>query len=315
MSDSAYPPEDDRFLADVIHGLSQDQKGLPPKYFYDATGSALFDKICELDEYYPTRTEIDLLRQRATDVAQIIDGHHLIEYGSGSSVKIRTLLDAADGLASYVPVDISESHLLAAADSISRDYPDLVVIPVCADFTRAFPLPDDVNDGQKAGFFPGSTIGNFSRADARSFLEMAADMLGVSGNLIIGVDLKKDPEILHSAYNDNEGVTAAFNKNLLHRINRELDGSFDVDAFEHEARYVAGEGRIEMHLISTRDQEVEVSGHTFQFRAGESIHTENSHKYDVDEFHELGRQAGFTPERTWTDSRNLFSVHHLRVAA
>jgi len=303
------------FLNDVVEGLSKDQKSLSPKYFYDAEGSALFDKICELDEYYPTRTEVGLLRDKADEIAALVDGRHLIEFGSGSSVKIRILLDAAEKLASYVPVDISEKHLLAAAESIATDYPTLKVTPICADFTQEFPLPADAATGSKAGFFPGSTIGNFSRQDAEQFLEMAADMLGEDGSLVIGVDLKKDADILHAAYNDNDGVTAAFNKNVLKRINKELDGQFDLSSFQHEARYIEERGRIEMHLVSTKPQTVSVAGKAFLFDAGESIHTENSHKYEISEFQEMGRQAGFKPADTWIDENNLFSVHHLRVAA
>ncbi len=306
---------DQEFLKDVLNGLSKAQKKLEPKYFYDAFGSALFDQICSLEEYYPTRTELKLLSDQADEIADLIEGQHLIEFGSGSSIKIRILLDAAKKLASYVPVDISREHLLGAADAIANDYPDLNVLPVCADFTRAFDLPSSVTSGERAGFFPGSTIGNFSRDQAKQFLSMAADMLGTGGALVIGVDLKKDPKILHAAYNDQQGVTAAFNLNLLTRINRELNGNFDLDAFAHEARYVEREGRVEMHLVSLRDQTVSVNGHSFKFAKDESIHTENSHKYDIDEFHEIGRETGFVPERTWTDANNLFSIHYLKVAA
>lgn len=315
MLDSDDQDTSSEFLDDVIAGLSMKQKTLSPKYFYDATGSALFDKICELDEYYPTRTEVGLLSERANEIANLVDGQHLIEFGSGSSTKIRILLDAADGLASYVPVDISREHLLGAADSISIDYPDLDVLPVCADFTKSFDLPDVVDNGTKAGFFPGSTIGNFSRAEAKDFLTMAAGMLGEGGGLVIGVDLKKDPKLLQAAYNDQEGVTAEFNLNLLTRINRELDGNFDLNAFAHEARYVDDKGRVEMHLVSQKKQVVTISGHSFNFEHGESIHTENSHKYDIDEFHDIGRETGFEPNQTWTDSNKLFSVHYLKVAA
>lgn len=303
------------FLTDVMNGLSREQKTLSPKYFYDANGSALFDAICELDEYYPTRTELGVLSERAEEIAKLVEGQHLIEFGSGSSVKIRVLLDAADGLASYVPVDISREHLLAAAQSISDDYPTLDVIPVCADFTKAFQLPDTVAAGTKAGFFPGSTIGNFSRPEAENFLIMAAGMLGNGGGLVIGVDLKKDPKLLHAAYNDADGVTADFNLNLLTRINRELEGTFDLTTFTHDARYVEEKGRVEMHLVSLKDQTIMIHGRPFDFRKDESIHTENSHKYDIDEFHEMGRQAGFAPDKTWTDTNNLFSVHYLKVAA
>lgn len=306
---------DSEFLTDVMDGLSREQKALSPKYFYDANGSALFDKICDLQEYYPTRTELGVLSDRADEIAGLVDGQHLIEFGSGSSVKIRILLDAADGLASYVPVDISRDHLFDAAESIAKDYPALDVLPVCADFTKAFPLPEPVAAGARAGFFPGSTIGNFSRPEAEDFLVMAAGMLGNGGGLVIGVDLKKDPKLLHAAYNDSSGVTADFNLNLLARINRELEGTFDLAAFTHDARYVAEKGRVEMHLVSLVDQTVVVQGRPFDFKKDESIHTENSHKYDIDEFHEMGRQAGFAPDKTWTDDNNLFSVHYLKVAA
>lgn len=315
MLDSKDKGADDQFLSDVIQGLSQTQKTLAPKYFYDATGSALFDKICALDEYYPTRTEVGLLSDRAGEIAELVDGQHLIEFGSGSSVKIRILLNAAKGLTSYVPVDISREHLFGAAESISKDYPNLDVIPVCADFTRSFDLPDIVDQGAKAGFFPGSTIGNFSRNEAHDFLAMAAGMLGDGGGLVIGVDLKKDPEILKAAYNDQQGVTADFNLNLLARINRELSGTFDLDSFAHDARYVEDKGRVEMHLVSLKEQVVSVDGKPFAFQKDESIHTENSHKYDIDEFHQIGRETGFEPDRTWTDKNNLFSVHYLKVAA
>ncbi|NKB44498.1 MAG: L-histidine N(alpha)-methyltransferase [Alphaproteobacteria bacterium] len=306
---------DNQFLKDVIEGLSQKQKSLSPKYFYDATGSALFDKICTLDEYYPTRTEVGLLSDKAGEIAELVDGQHLIEFGSGSSVKIRILLNAAKGLASYVPVDISREHLFGAAESIAEDYPNLDVIPVCADFTRSFDLPDVVDQGAKAGFFPGSTIGNFSKTEAHDFLAMAAGMLGDGGGLVIGVDLKKDPKMLQAAYNDQRGVTAEFNLNLLARINRELGGTFDLDNFIHDARYVEDKGRVEMHLVSLKEQVISINGTPFAFQKDESIHTENSHKYDIDEFHDIGRETGFEPDRTWTDKNNLFSVHYLKVAA
>lgn len=303
------------FLSDVVDGLSKEQKTLSPKYFYDANGSALFDQICELQEYYPTRTEIGVLSERADEIAQLVEGQHLIEFGSGSSVKIRVLLDAADGLASYVPVDISREHLFEAARSIANDYPSLDVVPVCADFTKTFSLPDSVTPGDRVGFFPGSTIGNFSRLEAENFLVMAAGMLGNGGGLVIGVDLKKDPKLLHAAYNDARGITADFNLNLLTRINRELNGTFDIESFAHDARYVEDKGRVEMHLVSLKDQTVLIGEQPFDFKKDESIHTENSHKYDIEEFHEMGRTAGFAPGRTWTDKNDLFSVHYLEVAA
>ncbi len=314
QEDSPPSPNAD-FLKDVIEGLSQDQKRVAPKYFYDAHGSALFDRICELEEYYPTRTEVGLLTDRAHQIATLVNGKHLIEFGSGSSMKIRILLDAADGLASYVPVDISRDHLYAAAGSIAQDYPNLAVIPVCADFTQPFMLPETVENGGKVGFFPGSTIGNFSHQEAQGFLAMTARMLGIDGGLVIGVDLKKNPDLIEAAYNDGEGVTAAFNLNMLRRINQELDGTFELDAFTHEAHYDSEKGRIEMHLISSKDQSVSINDHTFHFKRDERIHTENSHKYDIEEFHEMGRAAGFETEHTWTDENDLFSVHYMNVTA
>ncbi len=306
---------DSEFLQDVIDGLSQSQKRIAPKYFYDAQGSELFDQICELEEYYPTRTEIGLLKDRADEIAGIISGQHLIEFGSGSSTKVRILLDAATRLASYVPVDISKDHLYASAEAIAKDYPGLEVLPICADFTQPFDLPEKLDAGTRVAFFPGSTIGNFSRKEAENFLAMTADILGDGGGMVIGVDLKKDPDILNAAYNDDDGVTADFNLNLLKRINRELDGTFELDNFSHEAHYNEKKGRIEMHLVSDKDQSVSVDGHVFHFKQDESIHTENSHKYDIDEFQDLGRDAGFIAEKTWTDDDHLFSVHYLKVAA
>jgi len=303
------------FLKDVLDGLSQDQKRIAPKYFYDAPGSELFDQICELDEYYLTRTELRLLKEVANYIADVVDGQHLIEFGSGSSIKSRVLLDAAKNLASYVPVDISEDHLLTCADAIAQDYPKLDVIPVCADITKIFDLPERLMNGERIGFFPGSTIGNLSRKDAIDFLSMTADLLGAGGGLVIGVDLKKDPDILNAAYNDKKGITADFNLNLLKRINRELGGSFEVESFTHRAYYNEEKSRIEMHLVSNKDQSVSVNGHVFHFKRDESIHTENSHKYDIEEFHNLGWEAGYLAEHTWTDDCKMFSVHYLKVAA
>ena len=309
-------PEIDDFRREVLRGLSLPQKTLPCKFFYDERGSVLFDRICTLEEYYPTRTEIGILEARAAEIADLIgDGAHLIELGSGASVKIRTLLDALPGLAQYTAVDISRDFLLQSTDALARDYPGLDVAAVCADYTRGFDLPAPAAPGtaRRVGFFPGSTIGNFTRAEAAAFLRRIAAVLGPGAGLLIGVDLRKDPARLRAAYNDSEGVTAAFNLNLLSRANAELGADFDLDAFRHEAPYLEDEGRIEMRLYSERDQEVGIDGTAFAFRAGEYIHTENSHKYGLGEFRDLCAAAGYAPVASWTDPEDLFSVHYFTV--
>ncbi len=311
----AYDHAADSFQDDVIEGLSRSQKRLSSKYFYDERGSQLFDDITELPEYYPTRTETALLQANAEEFAALIGANaSVVEFGSGSSIKIRILLDALETPAAYIPVDISREHLLESAKTLADAYPDLPVVPIAADYTQSFELPDIENEAARIGFFPGSTIGNFTRDAAVGFLRAAATDLGTDNGLLIGVDLRKDAGILHAAYNDAAGVTAEFNLNVLRRVNRELDADFDLDAFSHDARWVPEMGRIEMHLVSDRDQEVRVNGHSFVFAAGESIHTEDSHKYDVDEFHALAAKAGWRVFRHWTDADNLFSLHYLRVA-
>ncbi len=302
------------FQNDVVAGLSQERKSIPCKYLYDQRGSQLFDAICRTPEYYPTRTEIALLNEHAQEIADLMGaGAHLIEFGSGSSLKVRILLDAAPGLASYVPVDISHDHLMQAAAAIAKDYPKLKVLPVTADFTQPSKLPDATRSGHKVGFFPGSTIGNFTGAEASAFLQNAAKLLGPGGGLLIGADLKKDPAILNAAYNDKAGVTSSFSLNLLRRINREIGGTFDPSRFQHEATYNAERGRIEIFLVSRDLQDVRVNGHTFNFESGERIHIENSHKYEIGEFQSLARRAGFSPQKAWVDDKNLFSVHYLEV--
>jgi len=304
------------FLHDVIVGLSKPRKELASKYFYDARGSVLFDRICELDEYYLTRTEILLLKKHAAEITSLMGSQtHMIEFGSGSSTKIRILLDAANELASYIPVDISRDHMMESSAAIAKEYPKLKVIPVYADFTKKFHLPQETHEGACIGFFPGSTIGNFTPDQTREFLSHTADLLGTEGALIIGVDLKKNKTVINSAYNDEGGITAAFNLNILHRINRELEGTFNLDSFKHHAHYNECEGRVEMQLISTCNQTVHVSGHSFDFTDQETIHTENSYKYSIMEFCELSRRAGYEPYRTWTDTERLFSVHYLRIAS
>lgn len=310
-----YDHASDNFRDDVLNGLKQFAKRLPSKYFYDERGSQLFDDICELPEYYPTRTEMALLRTISSEVSELVgEGATVIEFGSGSSTKIRILLDALDDPSAYVPVDISREHLLISAKDLADSYPTLRVVPVCADYTQPFDVPEIAGEKVRAGFFPGSTIGNFARSDAISFLRTAASDLGYNNALLIGVDLRKDVTRLHAAYNDTAGVTAAFNLNVLERINRELGGNFDLNTFAHEARWVPEPGRIEMHLVSEKMQDVTLAGETFHFRAGESIHTEDSYKYDVAGFKALAAEAGWDSIECWIDPDELFSIHLLRVA-
>jgi dimethylhistidine N-methyltransferase len=309
-------PEPDDFLSDVVAGLGERPKTLPCKYFYDAKGSQLFDEICELPEYYPTRTEIALLNEISGDLARHIGPHaHIIEYGCGSVRKVRPLLDALDRPAAYVAVDISREHLLEAAQTLAADYPDIDVHAVCADFTKPFKVRPPLHrpNARRVGFFPGSTLGNFRPEDAHRFLGRAAEFLGPGGAMVIGIDLKKDETILDAAYNDSKGVTAAFNLNLLRRINRELGADFDVARFRHGAHYNAAQGRVEMHLYSAADQSVHVDGRVFRFAEGESIHTENSHKYGIGDFRRMARKAGFEPAKVWTDDAQLFSIHYLTI--
>jgi dimethylhistidine N-methyltransferase len=303
------------FYCDVVAGLRKRPKSIPCKYFYDDRGSQLFETICRTPEYYLTRTEIEVLTLHGSEIARVLGRDtHLIEFGSGSSSKVRLLLDLAPALASYIAVDISYGYLTRAAATLAKSYPHLRIVPLCADFTKPFVLPTSVRDGRRVGFFPGSTIGNFPPDEARLFLHQAATLLGDNGGLIVGVDLKKDPIILEAAYNDTAGVTAAFNLNLLRRINRELQGTFDLRNFAHRAIYNAKAGRIEMYIDSTTRQGVRLGDHGFTLEAGEPIHTENSYKYTVEEFQVLARSAGFVPVEAWTDHRKLFSVHYLRTA-
>jgi L-histidine Nalpha-methyltransferase len=314
-STSAPPTAPTNFRADVLSGLRRPKKFLPCQYFYDERGSALFDRICELAVYYPTRTEIDIMRRHAREMSALLgEGAVLVELGSGSSLKTRILLDHAPGLAAYVPVDISRSYLEAAARSLLARYPRLSILPVLADYTRPFALPRTIREAQRVvAYYPGSTIGNFQPQDAGRFLRLIAGFAGNRGGLLIGVDLKKDSAVIEAAYNDPEGVTAAFNKNLLHRINRELGANFDVDHFHHRAFYDAGQGRIEMQLESDRRAVVEIAGERFQFEAGEAVTTEYSYKYDLAEFARLARGAGFDVRRTWMDEARLFSVQYLTL--
>jgi dimethylhistidine N-methyltransferase len=299
------------FAGDVIEDLSQAPKRLSPKYFYDATGSELFEQITRLPEYYPTRTELGILRDRSSEIAGIVpDGAALVEFGAGATTKVRLLLNEC-ALSAYVPVDISGDFLNAQADALRRDFPDLDVYPVTADFTAPFALPETIRTMPKVGFFPGSTLGNFEPDEASTFLRGALEILGQGARMVIGVDLEKDERVLYDAYNDNAGVTARFNLNVLNRINRELGGNFDTGAFLHRAVYNRDRHRIEMHLISKRAQTVGVLGQNFSFRAGESIHTESSYKYSLERFTALARGSGWRPLESWTDKDGMFSVHAL----
>jgi len=303
------------FLRDVLDGLSQPDKRLPCKYFYDQAGGELFEYICRLDEYYPTRCELAILERNASAMAeQMGAGVALIEYGSGSSRKTRLLLDRLRDPAAYLPVDINGEQLQQTADNLSRLYPQLEVHPVEADFTRPFTLPVlDHPPSRRVVYFSGSTIGNFEPLFARDLLARIAGLCGPGGGLLIGVDLKKDPRILHAAYNDRLGITAAFNLNLLTRINRELGANFALDRYDHYAFYNPIPGRIEMHLLSRTAQTVHVGSSAFVLCEGESICTEYSYKYSVDDFARLAHDAGLRVRQVWLDQEELFSVQYLSV--
>src|ERR1700736_2253685 len=299
------------FAGEVIGDLSQHPKRLSPKYFYDATGSELFEQITLLPEYYPTRTELAILRDRGQAISAIVPkGAALVEFGAGATTKVRLLLSEC-AFDAYVPVDISGDFLKAQADILSQDFPRLEVYPVAADFTAPFALPDPIAAMPKVGFFPGSTLGNFEPHEACAFLRSAREILGNGAQMIIGVDLEKNERALYDAYNDAAGVTARFNLNVLVRINRELGGNFDLSGFRHRAIYNRERHRIEMHLISRKTQTVRVLGRSFSLRAGESIHTESSYKYSLERFTALARGSGWTPLKSWTDQDQMFSVHAL----
>ncbi len=308
-------PQTGDFEQDLISGLSETPKTLPCKYFYDRRGSELFEQICELDEYYPTRSEISILRQHGSEIAATIgSGCALIEFGSGSGLKTEVLLSKLSDPAAYVPVDISREHLKLAATDLSRKFPDLDVVPVCADFTDEFHIPPErLNGSPRTVYFSGSTIGNFEHSDAIELLQRIAQLCESGGGLLIGVDLQKDRAVLEAAYDDSEGVTRDFNHNLLRRANAELGADFDLSQFDHLARYDEQHDRIEMHLVSRSDQQVTVADQTFEFTEGETIHTENSHKFTLQGFAEVAAQAGFHVRSVWTDPNEYFSVQYLVV--
>ncbi|WP_214000914.1 L-histidine N(alpha)-methyltransferase [Arsukibacterium sp.] len=306
------PAVDRNFADDVLHGLALPQKQLHAKYFYDQQGSDYFDQICQLPEYYPYQTELNLLPRVAKELAGIFTKDcTIVEFGAGSLVKIKPLLRDISSIRQFIPIDISGIHLEMACQLLLSDFPDLSVIPVIGDFCFPVDLPA-LSHQQKIGFFPGSTIGNFCPPQAASFLRNARCTLGPDSYLLIGVDTKKSPHYLHQAYNDADGITAKFNRNILTRINRELGANFSPEKFEHYAFYNAGQGRVEMHLISTEQQVVDVYGSSVAFATGESIHTENSYKYTPDEFSQLALSAGWQVERTWLAEQDLFATYLLR---
>jgi len=304
-------PPGDTFLADVLAGLALPQKAIPPKYFYDERGCRLFEAICELPEYYPTRTEMAIMRSHIAEMAQFAGpGAQLIEFGSGAGIKTRILIEAMQPPL-YVPIEIARDTMEAASLQLAARFPWLNISGLCADYSHPFELPEfaGVPIQKKVVFFPGSTIGNFTREEALEFLRRVRRLAGTDGALLVGVDLKKDKKTLDAAYDDARGVTGAFNLNLLTRINRELGADFQVKRFRHKAFYDPVMGRIEMHIESLYSQFVHVAGKRFNFAPGETIHTEISCKYSVAEFQELGRKAGFSPVHVWTDPAQMFSVH------
>lgn len=301
-------------LTDVLNGLSQTPKMLPSKLFYDKKGSQLFDEICELNEYYPTRTEMQIMQNNIKEMGELLgEGTMLIELGSGSSQKIKLLLDHIPGLAGYIPIDISSEHLINSSKILREEYTHINIFPLAADYTKYFELPViDKPFDHKAVYFPGSTIGNFTKIEARKFINRIADIAGKNGGLIIGVDLRKDKEILEAAYNDKKGVTAAFNLNILNHINTELKTEFELTKFKHFAYFNKGIGRIEMHLVSTEEQAVKIDRSNFLIKKNEHIITEYSYKYTLQDFEKLAKDR-FDLKRVWIDDNNLFSIQYLKV--
>ena len=312
-----FAPEPESFRDCVLTGLSQRPKEIPCRFLYDERGSELFEAICETPEYYPTRTETAILGDCADEISAIMGPQcQLVEFGSGSSRKVRLLLSAFDRPSSYVAIDISREALQQAADSVAALFPHIDVRAVCADYMAPLDLAEipEPKEGRRLGFFPGSTIGNLDRLSAIEFLRRCRHLVGRNGAMLVGVDLKKDPRLLHAAYNDAAGVTASFTMNLLTRINRELDGDFDLTRFVHDASYNPRDGKVEIFIRSLADQTVTVAGRRFHFRAGEGIHTEDSCKYSIAEFQQLAMRAGFAPGNVWTDPAQLFSIHLLMPA-
>ena len=312
-----FVPSRESVRAEVLAGLRGRQKTLPSKLLYDAKGSELFEQICDVEEYYPTRTELGILRGHGADIGASIGARPLlIEYGSGSCRKTRLLLDHLDDPVGYVPIEISRDALEQSSRSLAAAYPDLEVLPVCADYTGEFSIPEpERQPARRCLYFPGSTIGNFEPSGARDFLAQMSRTVGRSGSVVLGVDLKKQTALLERAYNDAQGATAAFNCNILRRINRELDARFPLDVFHHRSIYNAEKGRVEMHLVCERELALECAGEMIHFGVGETIHTENSYKYSLGEFAVLARSAQLRVERVWTDPKELFSVQQLQPIA
>ena len=306
----------DALTADVLEGLKKEPKELSPVWFYDELGSFLFDNICELPEYYITRTELQIMHGHASEMAQHVGPEAaLIEFGSGTSLKTRLLLDQLEHPLAYVPVDISREHLFTAAGALAKDYPNLHIVPVCADFTQNFELPQFIQAAQRRViYFPGSTLGNFERSQAHALLVRMRKLAGANGAVLIGIDLRKDPRVLERAYDDAAGVTAEFNINALRHVNRELGADFDLDAFDHMAVWVEDQSRIEMHLVSKRDQVVHLGGEQVRITRGEHLRTEYCHKYTIDDFNELAATAGLAVRRVWMDPNQQFSVQLLEPA-
>lgn len=299
--------------SEILNGLKSMPKSISPKYFYDKKGSELFEEITMLREYYPTRTELFILNKYKYEMADAVGTDSaLIEFGSGSSEKVRTLLEAMPDLKEYVPIDISKDFLYQSARALSIEYPDINVHAVSADYTAEFDMPK-LEAKRKVVFFPGSTIGNFEPHEMGKFLKQTAELLRPGGGLLIGVDLKKDHAVLNAAYNDKKEITRDFNKNLLNRLNRELLANFKLEEFSHHAFYHAEKGRVEMHLVSLKDQVITIGNEEIAFQEGETIHTENSYKFTVEEFHEIASLCGFTPRKVWCDEKRWFSMHFLEV--
>lgn len=310
-------PSRSDFLNDVVEGLKQNPKRLHPKYLYDEKGSQIFDKICDLQEYYPTRTEISILNENSKNIEDLLeDKTALIEFGSGSSIKIRHLLEDTNKIKAYLPIDISKEHLIQAAEQIQINYPKLPVVAICADYTQleSFPEIEEAKSLEKAVFFPGSTIGNLNKDEAIELLRNTHQWIGEGGLMILGIDLIKETSTLIKAYDDSKNVTADFNLNILTRINRELGGNFDIDSFEHEARFNPEKKRVEMHLVSQKDQKVTIDKFNFTFEKGESIHTESSHKFELNQFAEIAKAANFTMQDYFSDASRKFAVCILKAA-
>lgn len=309
-----FKPSFSNFKTEILFGLQQLQKSIHAKYLYDKRGSELFEEITRLEEYYPTRTEISILEQNKKEIASCIGTDSvLMEFGSGSSTKTRILLSELRKLTAYVPIDISKEFLHDSAEGLALLYPELNIEAICADYTALMDFPVFKPSVRKVAFFPGSTIGNFEPLEAQRFLCNLSRTLEKGDGLIIGVDLKKDPSLLHSAYNDRKGITAEFNLNLLRRMNRELEANFHIENFRHHAFFNEKIGRIEMHLISLREQRVDIGNVPISFREGETIHTENSYKYSLQEFIDLASHNGFSPKRVWVDANHWFAVFYLEV--